>query len=264
MRKWLSVFGLIIFFTLTILSLSGFFNNSQFGNADLVGDAKKTLGLLTNEKKEQTTNPHPTSTGEGTGSDDGVLVSKVIDGDTIEIEGVMKVRYIGIDTPETSHPTKGVQCFGRQATEKNRQLVEGKKVILEKDISETDKYGRLLRYIWIGDQLVNEILVKEGFAFSSSYPPDIKYQEKFRQAEIQARESNKGLWGQCGTAAGEKTSVPAGDCVIKGNISSSGEKIYHVPGQKYYNQTVINESKGERWFCSEEEAQKAGWRKSKL
>ena len=264
MRKWLSVLGLIIFFTLTILSLSGFFNNSQFGNVDLVGNAKTTFGLLANDNDEQITNSQPTSTSEIVDSDDGVLVSKVIDGDTIEIEGGMKVRYIGIDTPETSHPTKGVQCFGRQATERNRQLVEGKKVILEKDISETDKYGRLLRYIWIGDQLVNEILVKEGFAFSSSYPPDIKYQEKFRQAEIQARESNKGLWGQCGTAAGEKTSVPAGDCVIKGNISSSGEKIYHVPGQKYYNQTVINESKGERWFCSEEEAQKAGWRKSKL
>src|SRR3989344_4113968 len=164
MRKWLSVLGLIIFFTLTILSLSGFFNNSQFGNVDLVGNAKTTFGLLANDNDEQITNSQPTSTSEIVDSDDGVLVSKVIDGDTIEIEGGMKVRYIGIDTPETSHPTKGVQCFGRQATERNRQLVEGKKVILEKDISETDKYGRLLRYIWIRStgsgqaDLVNEIL----------------------------------------------------------------------------------------------------------
>jgi len=192
------------------------------------------------------------------------LVSKVIDGDTIEVEGGMKVRYIGVDTPETVHPLKGVQCFGRQATEKNKELVEGKKVRLEKDISETDKYGRLLRYIWIGNQMVNEILVKEGFAFSSSYPPDIKYQERFRAAETDARVSNKGLWEQCSNIAGEKTILPIGDCVLKGNISSSGEKIYHVPGQRYYNQTVITESKGERWFCSEEEAQKAGWRKSRI
>jgi len=277
MRKWLSVLGLIIFFTLTILSLSGFFNNSQFGNVDLVGNAKTTFGLLANDNDEQITNSQPTSTSEIVDSDDGVLVSKVIDGDTIEIEGGMKVRYIGIDTPETSHPTKGVQCFGRQATERNRQLVEGKKVILEKDISETDKYGRLLRYIWIRStgsgqaDLVNEILVKEGFAFSSSYPPDIKYQERFRQAEIQARGSNKGLWGQCGFArltngqvVGQANTILDGDCLIKGNISSSGEKIYHMPGQRYYNQTAITESKGERWFCSEEEAQKAGWRKSRI
>ena len=264
MRKWLNVLGSIIFFTLTILWLFGFFDNSQFGNVDLVGNSKTTFGLLANNNDEQITNSQPTSTSEIVGLDEGVLVSKVIDGDTIEIEGGMKVRYIGIDTPETSHPTKGVQCFGRQATERNRQLVEGKKVRLEKDVSETDKYGRLLRYIWVGEQLVNELLVKEGFAFSSSYPPDVKYQERFRQAEIRAREQNNGLWSKCGFIAGEETTLPTGDCVIKGNISSSGEKIYHVPGQRYYNQTVITESKGERWFCSEEEAQKAGWRKSRI
>src|SRR3972149_5779407 len=227
MCKWLNVLGSIIFFTLTILWLFGFFDNSQFGNVDLVGNSKTTFGLLANNNDEQITNSQPTSTSEIVGLDEGVLVSKVIDGDTIEIEGGMKVRYIGIDTPETSHPTKGVQCFGRQATERNRQLVEGKKVRLEKDVSETDKYGRLLRYIWVGEQLVNELLVKEGFAFSSSYPPDVKYQERFRQAEIKARGSNKGLWGQCGFArltngqvVGQANTILDGDCLIKGNISS--------------------------------------------
>ena len=75
---------------------------------------------------------------------DLTLVTKVIDGDTIEIEGGMRVRYIGIDTPETVDPRKPLQCFGKEATNKNRQLVAGKKVYLEKDVSETDKYGRLL------------------------------------------------------------------------------------------------------------------------
>lgn len=197
---------------------------------------------------------------------EGILVTRVIDGDTIEVEGGAKVRYIGIDTPETSDPRTGVQCFGKEATKKNRELVEGKRVRLEKDVSETDKYGRLLRYIFVGDTFVNETLVKEGYAFSSPYPPDIKYQDIFDKAEKFARENDKGLWGSCGFIAGEtsKTTAPETDCVIKGNISSSGEKIYHTPGQRYYNQTVISESKGEQWFCTEGEAQAAGWRKSKL
>ena len=197
---------------------------------------------------------------------DGVLVTRVVDGDTIEIEGGQKVRYIGIDTPETVDPRTTVQCFGKEAAAKNRELVEGKRVRFEKDVSETDKYGRLLRYVFIGETFINETLVKEGFAFSSPYPPDVNYQTVFDKAEKFARENGKGLWASCGFVAGEtsKTTAPETDCVIKGNISSSGEKIYHLPGQKYYNQTVITESKGERWFCTEADAQKSGWRKSKL
>lgn len=193
-----------------------------------------------------------------------VLVTRVLDGDTIEIERGQKVRYIGIDTPETVDPRTSVQCFGKEAAAKNKELVGGKRIRLEKDISETDKYGRLLRYVFVGDTFVNETLVKEGYAFSSSYPPDVKHQELFNQAEKEARAANRGLWGSCGLVAGTKATQPTSDCVIKGNISSSGDKIYHLPGQKYYNQTVIDEARGERWFCSEEEATAAGWRKSKI
>ncbi|MBI2017449.1 thermonuclease family protein [Candidatus Daviesbacteria bacterium] len=126
-----------------------------------------------------------------------VKVTKVIDGDTIEIEGGYHVRYIGIDTPETVHPSKPVQCFGKEASNKNKELVEGKIVRLEKDITEIDRYGRLLRYIWIDDTLVNEVLVKEGYANSYTYPPDVKYQDRFIKAEREARESKKGLWASC-------------------------------------------------------------------
>lgn len=122
-------------------------------------------------------------------------VSRVIDGDTIELESGQKLRYIGIDTPETVHPTKEDGCFGKEASDFNKQLVEGKEVRLEKDVSETDRYGRLLRYVYLDDVFVNEYLVKEGYAVSSSYPPDVKYQEKFNEAERFARENNKGLWG---------------------------------------------------------------------
>lgn len=122
-------------------------------------------------------------------------VVNVIDGDTIKIEGGQVVRYIGIDTPETVHPSKPVQCYGKEASDKNKELVEGKEIKLEKDVSETDKYGRLLRYVWLGDMLVNEYLVREGYAQSSSYPPDVKYQDRFVESQKQAREEKKGLWG---------------------------------------------------------------------
>ena len=125
-----------------------------------------------------------------------VKVVRVVDGDTIEIEGGQKIRYIGIDTQETVDPRKSVECFGQEASDKNKELVEGKEVALEKDVSETDKYGRLLRYVWIGDLLINEFLVQEGYAQSSSYPPDVKYQERLDEAEKKAREEQKGLWGE--------------------------------------------------------------------
>lgn len=130
-------------------------------------------------------------------------VTRVIDGDTIEIETGQKVRYIGIDTPELHHPTKGVQCYGEEARKKNELLVAGKLVKLVKDISETDRYGRLLRYVFLQPEsssaeiFVNEVLVKEGYAHARTYPPDVAYETTFRAAEKQARENKLGLWQSC-------------------------------------------------------------------
>jgi len=124
-------------------------------------------------------------------------VIRVIDGDTIEIEGGQRVRYIGIDTPETVHPSKAVECFGKEATKTNSELVEGKKVRLESDVADRDKYGRLLRYVYVDDLMVNAELVRLGYAYSSSYPPNVKYQQLFLQLEREAREQEKGLWEEC-------------------------------------------------------------------
>lgn len=121
-------------------------------------------------------------------------VTVVIDGDTIEIEGGARVRLIGIDTPETVDPNRPIGCYGKEASSFTKSQLEGKQIKLEKDISETDKYGRLLRYAWLGDNLFNELLVKEGYSQISTYPPDVKYQEKFLTAQTEARNQNKGLW----------------------------------------------------------------------
>ena len=131
------------------------------------------------------------------------LVKRVIDGDTIELDNGIKIRYIGIDTPETKHPRKPVQYFGKEASEANKQLVLGKKVRLEYDVQKIDKYGRTLAYVYLpirdaqgkeDEIFVNAWLVENGFARVSTYPPDVKYQERFLELERKAREGKKGLW----------------------------------------------------------------------
>lgn len=198
-----------------------------------------------------------------------VKVTRVVDGDTIEIEGGQKIRYIGIDTPEIVKPNSPVECFGKQASDKNKELVLGKNVSLEKDISETDKYGRLLRYVRVGDIFVNDYLVRNGYAHASTFPPDVRYQSQLISAQKEAQENQRGLWTP---NACSQSSIPityelqptTSSCQIKGNINSAGEKIYHIPGQRYWDKTQIDEGAGERWFCTEKEAESSGWRKSKV
>lgn len=126
-------------------------------------------------------------------------VVRVIDGDTIEIEGGEKVRYIGIDAPETVEPGKPVEFFGREATAKNKELVEGKIVRLQKDLTDRDKYNRLLRYVYVGENLINAELVRLGFARAWAYPPDVKYQNEINMAEQEAQKLKSGLWSACPT-----------------------------------------------------------------
>lgn len=161
---------------------------------------------------EPTVPPEPTATPEPTADMVAARCVAVVDGDTIDVEvggEIHRVRYIGIDTPETVHPQKPVEWMGKEATEANRQLVGGRDVYLEKDVSETDQYGRLLRYVHVEGEsgeliMVNEELVCRGYARVSTYPPDVRHQERFLEAERQAREAGVGLWGPTPVA----TAVP--------------------------------------------------------
>ncbi len=118
-------------------------------------------------------------------------VTRVIDGDTIVIDTGQEVRYIGIDTPEI-YPTR--EPYGDQAWKVNRHLVEGKEVRLERDVSDTDQYGRLLRYVYVEGIFVNGELVILGLAEAKAYPPDTKNQEHLEWLETVARESHRGMW----------------------------------------------------------------------
>ena len=368
-------------------------------------------------------------------------VTSVVDGDTfkVEINGTVEtVRIIGIDTPETVHPSKPVQCFGKEASNALKEVLDGEEIALEKNpAEERDKYGRLLRYVEIDGVDIGASMIEEGFAYSYKQYPHPRLEE-YNELEQEAREENRGLWGSCngssnaafsdvssshpyaqaiqwgkesgvlngypdgtfgpdktvnraeflkivlGAQGADVTSVssptgfrdvdesawytpyirygkqqgivqgypdgsfkpeqpvnfaealkmayvalgisgdasasgawyesylshaksnqvlfsnnvnvgagmsrkdvvwivwrlleddtssdpvqpppleeePSDSCEIKGNISSKQEKIYHVPGCGSYNQTKIDEAAGERWFCSEQEAIDAGWRKA--
>jgi len=118
----------------------------------------------------------------------GILVKEVIDGDTIVLSDGSRVRLIGINTPEYG------MYFFEEAKEVLEAIVLGREVTLEKDITDKDKYGRLLRYVYTGNLFVNLEMVKRGFANSYTYPPDVKYNEEFLEAERYARENNLGLW----------------------------------------------------------------------
>lgn len=122
------------------------------------------------------------------------VVTDVIDGDTIEVRfngRSYRLRYIGVDTPERDEP------FYEEATAANRELVAGRDVILVKDVSETDRYGRLLRYVHLPDgTFVNAELVERGYARLVTFPPDVAQQSLFAQLQREARESGRGLWSQ--------------------------------------------------------------------
>ena len=128
-------------------------------------------------------------------------VTRVVDGDTIHvsINGTdYDLRYIGMDAPETVNPDEPVQPGGPEASQANKNLVDGRQVYLEKDVSETDRYGRLLRYVWIrnfeGWLMVDEQLVLEGWARSKAYPPDTRYQAWLDAAQAAAQQAKVGIW----------------------------------------------------------------------
>ncbi|MDD5600174.1 MAG: thermonuclease family protein [Candidatus Humimicrobiaceae bacterium] len=150
-------------------------------------------------------------------SDSALIVKEVIDGDTIILSDGRRVRLIGINTPEHG------MYFYEEAKEALEIIVLGKKVLLEKDVSERDQYGRLLRYVYMGDLFVNLEMLKRGFANVYTYPPDVKYMNEFLEAERYARENNLGLWLKSDSASVEiyiNYDAPGND-----NINLNGEYV---------------------------------------
>ena len=148
--------------------------------------------------------PAPTaSTGLApAGPTENAVVVRVVDGDTIIVDrgrGDERLRYVGIDTPESVKPGTPVAFMGHEASAANVALVGGREVVLERDVSDRDRFDRLLRYVWLREGeswlLVNLELVRQGYASAVSFPPDVRLQGELRAAERVARDAGLGLWG---------------------------------------------------------------------
>jgi micrococcal nuclease len=135
---------------------------------------------------------------------DSARVARVIDGDTVELAGGERLRYIGVNTPESRRKRGGrwveePEPFGRDATEANRRLVDGRTVRLEYDVQPRDRYGRLLAYAYVadasgGELMVNAELLRLGMAQQMTIPPNVKHADRFREIAAEARRGKRGLW----------------------------------------------------------------------
>lgn len=199
------------------------------------------------------------------------LVTEVVDGDTFVIEDGIRIRMLNVDAPETG------ECYGAEAKENLVEGLLGREVVLEKDQSARDNYGRLLRYVFTYEEnpetdseLVNAEVVRQGFALEDYVSPNRRYLSQIQAGEREAQEEGVGIWGECDIAENkaersdrEQDSEPFSDeCVIKGNISKNFTKDYFLPGCPNYKRVKVDPRKGEKWFCTEEDAREDGWQKS--
>ncbi|QUE85598.1 thermonuclease family protein [Exiguobacterium alkaliphilum] len=207
------------------------------------------------------------------GKTETVTLDRVVDGDTLKVEfengATESIRLLLVDTPETSHPTLPVQPFGEAAKAfVSRWLPEGDTITLEYDVGRYDRYQRTLAYVWYDGVMVNEELLRRGLArVAYVYAPNTQHVDAFRDVERAARRQLLGIWSLENYVTGNgfdheatdpaKSTRETDECDIKGNINRDGEKIYHVPGGASYERTVP-----EVLFCTEREAEAAGFRKA--
>ena len=196
-----------------------------------------------------------------------VGTATVIDGDTIDIHG-QRIRFHGIDAPESNQMCEagGVsyRCGQKSALALSDRAGRATVSCKGKDV---DRYGRIVAVCFKGQEDLNAWMVSQGWAVSYR-----RYSEDYVVQEDAARTAAIGMWAgkfvmpwdwrRGVRLASEKTSASPSGCEIKGNISSKGKMIYHVPGDLWYDKTKIDPARGERFFCSENEAKAAGWRRS--
>jgi len=195
----------------------------------------------------------------------------VVDGDTIDIENDVRIRLLGIDAPERG------TCYFNESKIFLEDLLMDKDIRIEKDISGVDRFDRLLRYVYIpsddpkdDDVFVNEKLLREGFALTLDVAPDNRYRDLLSSAQDEAKKNGRGLWGLCEVEDNETDALRESDtlpfneeCTIKGNISEKGYgKNYFLEFCPNYNRIKIDTRKGEQYFCTESEAEEAGFVRS--
>ncbi|MCZ6841155.1 MAG: thermonuclease family protein [Alphaproteobacteria bacterium] len=188
----------------------------------------------------------------------------VIDGDTIEIHG-QRIRMFGIDAPESDQTCtvngRQTRC-GQQAAQALAGRIGQQTVTC--DPRDVDRYGRVVAVCSAGGEDLNAWMVGQGMAvayrqFSTDYVPQEESAAKAKAGMWQGAF----LWPWAWRRGQRELRITLTDCKIKGNINRGGERIFHVPGGQYYRSIKIDTSRGERWFCNDADARKAGWRKSR-
>lgn len=173
-------------------------------------------------------------------------VARVVDGDSLDLADGRRIRLLGVDAPERG------RCMFEDALSFLSDATTGQRVQLTDTVK--DDYGRLLANVYVGKVFINELILKEGFARYTSTGGSKK--DVLAAAHQEAVAQKKGVYSdQC------RNSLPSDSCSIKGN-AKGGQKTYHLPGCNNYDQTIIDESYGDQWFCTEEEAKGAGFTKA--
>ncbi|MGB3784837.1 thermonuclease family protein [Priestia megaterium] len=258
-----------------MLLLTGCSDEQASHSSTSSADTKQAVQVEDSSDQEEDHSPSKANREDVVG--EAATVERVVDGDTLKVKMLNgkrdRVRLLLVDTPETKHPKLGVQPFGPEASAYTKKRLEGQEITLEFDVQERDQYGRLLAYVWIDNELYNEELLAKGLARVAVFPPNTKYVDEFKKIQEQARKSEKGIWGienyaqeegyntdavKNQSSSNQKDTQSAESCEgkIKGNQNS---KIYHVPTGAHYNQTMNNVI----WFCTEKDAQEAGYTKAK-
>jgi micrococcal nuclease len=201
-KLWVIIAGVIASLIL-VAEMTGVVPEEIITGAETILDlttevpTEEEIALETEAEAEPAPIPSATTT---TLIDDALYyVVRVIDGDTIEVERsgeFATVRYIGIDTPEVKHPNQTGECYGEEAKNENVRLVDGMPVRLVRDVSDTDQYGRLLRYVYYEDTFINLALVQGGFAEAKTYNPNVAKQSELDTAETAAVAAKRGIWGE--------------------------------------------------------------------
>lgn len=177
-------------------------------------------------------------------------VVEVVDGDTFQLSSGKRVRLMGVDAPEID------RCGGREAKERLTELISNKNVTLSEET--TEAYGRSLALVYIGNTFVNKIMLEQGLA-RTDYRKNSQ-RDALTSAYHTAKEAKIGIFSSLCRQQGE---IPAGKCLIKGNIDKNTyEKFYHLPECNHYNEVVIDQDLGEGYFCSEQQAIESGFRKA--
>lgn len=196
-------------------------------------------------------------------------IARIIDGDTLNVEG-LGIRLHGIDAPETAQTCRDASgrdyACGDRATARLRGLAENRRVTCEG--REFDQYKRFVAVCRVGAVEINRTMVVEGHAWAF-----LRFSQDYVAAEQEARTARRGVFAAANTppwdfrsgawtAAQATSQAPNPACPIKGNVSRSGERIYHMPWQRDYARIRMDQGDGKRWFCDENEAVAAGWRKA--